>query len=322
MGRQNDNTRKYPPRAAARMRPLACIGALALGIAAACTPAGPRPGGAGRPERGAPGTPEHPAADTLPRAMEAVAAREERVEHAAPPDTTDETQRRVTGVDTAAALAGRDTADPAAAPPGTPVLAAPALRGGGESTLARLVADALRWAADAQLALVPASVLAADLDAGAADGDIVRRVLPATGGLVRLHVSGAQLRTALEQALAVAPPAAGLSGAIVRYDADAPPGHRVLTVRLEDGTTLREDHLYTVAVPADVLAGGAGIPALARALAREEIPRAPAEALVDYLKTLPQPARPPHDARFRMAPATEGGGRPGPDPTSSLPGGL
>jgi hypothetical protein len=301
------------------MRPLACIGALALGLGTACTPAGPRPGGAGRPEPEAARTPEHSAADTLSRATGAVAVWEEHVTDTAPRDTADETQRRATAADLSAVPAGRDTADPAAAPPGTPVLATPALRGGGESTLGRLVADALRWAAGSQLALVPASMLATDLDAGAADGGAVRRVLPATGRLLRLHLSGAQLRAALEQALAAAPPAAGLSGAIVRYDANAPPGQRVLTVRLEDGTTLWDDHLYTVAVPAELLAGGAEIPALARALAREEIARAPAEALFDYLKTLPQPAQPPDDARFRSAPAAEGGA--GPTPGSSPSGG-
>ncbi|HEY8468889.1 MAG TPA: 5'-nucleotidase C-terminal domain-containing protein [Longimicrobiales bacterium] len=240
-----------------------------------------------------------------------MAAREERVGDTPPPDTTGETQRRAAGADPSAARAGHAPADPAAVPPGTPVLAAPALRGGGESTLGRLVADALRWAAGTQLALVPAGMLAADLEAGVADGGAVGRVLPAAGGLVRLHLSGAQLRTALEQALAAVPPVASLSGAIVRYDADAPPGQRVLTVRLEDGSTLWDDHLYTVAVPADMLAGEAEIPALAQAIAREEVARGPAEALLDYLKTLPQPARPPQDARFRIAPTAEGAaGRP------------
>src|SRR5690606_32017505 len=122
----------------------------------------------------------------------------------------------------------------AAAPPGTPVLALPLVRSAGESTLGRIVADALRWAAGAQIALVRSATLAADLGAGPADPDAVRRVLPEPGGIVRLYLSGIQLRALFEQALEQRPPAAALSGAVVHYDAAAPPGRRVLTVRLED----------------------------------------------------------------------------------------
>src|SRR5690606_25700182 len=186
----------------------------------------------------------------------------------------------------------------AAAPPGTPVLAMPLVRSAGESTLGRIVADALRWAAGAQIALVRSATLAADLGAGPADPDAVRRVLPEPGGIVRLYLSGVQLRALLEQALGQGPPAAALSGAVVHYDAAAPPGRRVLTVRLEDGFELRPDLLYSVAVPAELVDGAAALPALTHALTREDTGRAPAEALLDYLNTMPQPVRPPRDARF------------------------
>src|SRR5690606_39047234 len=100
----------------------------------------------------------------------------------------------------------------AAAPPGTPVLAMPLVRSAGESTLGRIVADALRWAAGAQIALVRSATLAADLGAGPADPDAVRRVLPEPGGIVRLYLSGIQLRALFEQALEQRPPAAALVG--------------------------------------------------------------------------------------------------------------
>src|SRR5690606_2741609 len=125
----------------------------------------------------------------------------------------------------------------AAAPPGTPVLASPLVRSPGESTLGRVVADGLRWAGGTQIGLAATDALAADVAAGPADPAAVRQVLPGAG-IVRLHLSGIQLRAAFEQALALDPPAAALSGAIVWYDAGAPAGRRVLTVRLENGVEL------------------------------------------------------------------------------------
>lgn len=200
----------------------------------------------------------------------------------------------------------RETRVLAAAPAGTPVLAAPLVRSPGESTLGRVVADAIRWAAGTQIALVGSASLGADLGAGPAEAAAVRRVLPEPGSIVRLYMSGIQLRALLEQVLGQGPPAAALSGAIVHYDAAAPPGSRVLTVRLEDGLELQPDLVYSVAVPADLVDGAAALPALAHAFAREDTGRGPAEALLDYLNTMPQPVRPPRDARFRPAAAAEG----------------
>ncbi len=193
----------------------------------------------------------------------------------------------------------------ASAPPGTPVLAMPLVRSAGESTLGRVVADAIRWAAGTQVALIHSATLGADLGAGPADAAAVRSVLPESGGIVRLYLSGVQLRALLEQALGEDPPAASLSGAVVHYDAAAPSGSRVLTVRLEDGFELRPDLLYSVAVPADLLDGAGALPALTHALTREDTGRAAAEAVLDYLNTMPQPVRPPRDARFRSASAAD-----------------
>src|SRR5690606_7589445 len=91
-----------------------------------------------------------------------------------------------------------------------------------------------------------------------------------------------------------------------RYDPAAPPGHRVLGLRLEDGFELKPDLVYSVAVPADLMDAANAPPVLAQALVREDIGRAPAEALLDYLNTLPQPVRPPRDGRFRSAATAAG----------------
>lgn len=194
----------------------------------------------------------------------------------------------------------------AAAPPGTPVLAAPLVRSAGESSLGRIAADAIRWAAGTHIGLVHSGALGADLAAGPADAAAVRRVLPGPGGIVRVYLSGIQLRALLEQMLAQDSPAAALSGVIVRYDPAAPPGHRVLGLRLEDGFELKPDLVYSVAVPADLMDAANAPPVLAQALVREDIGRAPAEALLDYLNTLPQPVRPPRDGRFRSAATAAG----------------
>ena len=119
--------------------------------------------------------------------------------------------------------------------------------------------------------------------------------MPFQNYVVRLRVTGAALQAALEHALGSAEARAHVSGITVRVTPDNPAGQRVTSVTLADGRALDAAATYTLAVPDFMAAGGSGFAML----------RVPADntgivdldALVDYLRALPQPVRPPDDVR-------------------------
>ncbi len=143
-----------------------------------------------------------------------------------------------------------------------------------ETALGSLVADALREAVGAQVALVPGSSLRADLPAGALTRREVLSVLPFGNTVTLLELPGTAIRAALEKGLA------GLSGGSasllqvsgLAYSADpaAPASRRLRDVTV--GTEpLRDDAIYRVAVTSYLASGGEGFAQLATAR-RVELP--------------------------------------------------
>jgi 2',3'-cyclic-nucleotide 2'-phosphodiesterase (5'-nucleotidase family) len=131
-----------------------------------------------------------------------------------------------------------------------------------ETALGSLVADALREAVGAQVALVPGSSLRADLPAGALTRREVLSVLPFGNTVVLLELPGSVLRAVLEK---------GLSGSLLQvsglaYSADpaAPVSRRLRDVTV-GSAPLRDDAIYRVAVTSYLAAGGEGFTQLAKA---------------------------------------------------------
>ncbi|MDH5492901.1 MAG: 5'-nucleotidase C-terminal domain-containing protein, partial [Myxococcales bacterium] len=186
----------------------------------------------------------------------------------------------------------------------------------GETALGDLVADALRAATGADLALVngggiraglPANgVLPADTalrrpGAGYAAGppfDIVfedlRAVFPFGNRALTAAVTGAQLHAFLEHALAeYTGPAAGtgsfvqISGFRMVFDGAAAPGARVVSLSLEDGTPIPDEATasYTLSLPDYVWYGGTGHYGLVEASTAPPTVGAPLEeVLADYFQ--------------------------------------
>jgi 2',3'-cyclic-nucleotide 2'-phosphodiesterase (5'-nucleotidase family) len=188
---------------------------------------------------------------------------------------------------------------------GRPVarIAADLRRHGDEYGLGRLVADAHRAAAHADVALVNNGGIRADLAAGVATYGDLFRVEPFQNRLVRLAVSGAVLRQALERAVSGADAGAHVSGLAVWYDPGRPPGGRIVRVRLADGADLDAGRTYTLAVSNFLAAGGGGYVML-RGAPAEDAGVTDLDALVGYLAALPQPVRAPAEARLHRV---EGG---------------
>ncbi|HKJ92024.1 MAG TPA: 5'-nucleotidase C-terminal domain-containing protein [Longimicrobiales bacterium] len=183
----------------------------------------------------------------------------------------------------------------------------------GGYALGRLITDAQRHATGAQVALTNNGGIRTGLRGGPVTWGQLRTLQPFGNALIRLQLTGAQLRAAVEHGLATGTPDIQVSGIEVWYDPDRPVGSRVLTLQLEDGRPVRADGLYTVTVNSFMAEGGSGFDALKGALVRQNMGLDDLEALVEYLEHLPQPVSAPARARFHIAaPAGPANGLRGP----------
>jgi 2',3'-cyclic-nucleotide 2'-phosphodiesterase/3'-nucleotidase len=151
----------------------------------------------------------------------------------------------------------------------------------GESTLGNLVADAMRAASGADVALTNAGGMRADLPAGPITKGTVYDVIPFDNTLVRVKLTGAGLRRLIEEGLAngrVSPQ----SGLRYRFDLSQPPERRLLALTLADGSPLDDSRVYAVAVNNFMASGGDGYESLARA-EQEDTGRLLRDALEEFL---------------------------------------
>jgi 5'-nucleotidase len=177
-------------------------------------------------------------------------------------------------------------------------------RTGAEYGLGRLIADAQRNVAKADVALVNNGGIRADVAAGLATYGDLYRVEPFQNRLMRLAVSGAVLKQALEHALTSEGPDAHVAGIVVWYDAGKPAGRRIKRLRLANGKDLDDGRTYTLAVSDFLAAGGSGYTML-QGRPSGEVGVTDLDALIQYVAVLRQPIAAPDDRRFYR----EGGGR-------------
>ena len=174
-------------------------------------------------------------------------------------------------------------------------LAGPLGRTGDQYPLGNLLADAYRAAAHADVAIVNNGGIRADLPAGTVTWGQLFEVVPFQNFVVRVSVSGAVLRAALEHAVGMAEARAHVSGIMVKVAPANPAGQRVTAVTLADGRPVLDSATYTLAVPDFMAAGGSGFAMLR--LPSENTGVVDVEAVVSYLRSLPQPVRAPDEVR-------------------------
>jgi 5'-nucleotidase len=176
-----------------------------------------------------------------------------------------------------------------------------------ETALGSLVADAFREATGARVALVSGSSLRAPLPAGLLTRRNVLSVLPFGNRVVVVEMTGSALGEALERGLASVGRRTGsllqVSGLEVAADLSAPEGERLLDVRV-DGSSLRAEALYRVAVSSHLASGGdghAGIAAGRRVRSTGDSPL-DADVLAARLTQLSAagPAAPPPGGRISL----------------------
>ncbi|MBA3258096.1 MAG: 5'-nucleotidase C-terminal domain-containing protein [Gemmatimonadales bacterium] len=165
----------------------------------------------------------------------------------------------------------------------------PLMRRGDQHALGALIAEARRNVARADFGLVRNEAIRADLPAGPATYARLARVEPAGADLVRLTLTGAQLRSLLEQAVAGAGgPAVHFAGATVRYDPRARPGRRIKSIALGGNRKLRPADRYTLVTDDSTAAGAGGLSEL-RDQPMQHWGLLDLEAVAGYLRRLPQP---------------------------------
>jgi 2',3'-cyclic-nucleotide 2'-phosphodiesterase/3'-nucleotidase/5'-nucleotidase len=188
-------------------------------------------------------------------------------------------------------------------------------RSGREYALGRLIADAQRRAAGADLAIINNGGIRADLRAGPVTWGDAYRVHPFENEILRLRVRGATVRAAVEHALTGGRAAAHVAGMTVAWDPRRPGGSRVLAITLDDGRPLDDAAQYSLAVSDFVADGGDGYTMLVGA-PRERTGLVDFQVLIDELTRRSQPVVAPAGSRFRAVDAVSNGNTIPPEPRS------
>ncbi len=173
-------------------------------------------------------------------------------------------------------------------------------REGPEYALGRLIADAFRTIARADVSIVNNGGIRTGLPAGAVSFGDMYQVLPFQNRLVTLRVKGAVIRQALEHAVDGAAPDAHVSGLEVWYDPRHRVGRRITKVKLANGKDLSSGATYTLAVGDFLAAGGSGY-AMLKPFPVTDVGITDLDAVLRYLTILRQPVDAPRDSRFHAA---------------------
>jgi 5'-nucleotidase / UDP-sugar diphosphatase len=135
-----------------------------------------------------------------------------------------------------------------------------------ETGLGDLVADAMREAAGADVALINGGTIRAGIPAGPVTIGTVYNVLPFDNWLMAFAITGAELRAALETGLSRVELRDGgfpqVSGMTYVFDPKAPAGARLVSVSV-GGAPLEETRRYVLATHDFLAAGGNGYTAFA-----------------------------------------------------------
>ncbi len=166
----------------------------------------------------------------------------------------------------------------------------PFTRDGDQYPLGGMIAEARRNVLRTDIGFVGNMSIRADLPAGPVTYGQLFRVQPSQNSLVKVTVTGAQLRRMLEHALDSGSPAAHVAGVTVRYDPRRPAGRRIRGVEVGPGRKLRPDADYTLAIDDFLAAGGDGYVMLA-GLPFEPGTMLDVEGVITYLRRLPQPVQ-------------------------------
>lgn len=170
----------------------------------------------------------------------------------------------------------------------------------GESSLGDLITDAARHMMHADLAVINPGGMRADLYAGKLTWGHLYAAQPFSNYIVKLTLSGADIYNLLEQQWnnQYKPTVLQISGFTYQYDSSKPVGNRIIAVYYNNQPLIK-DKLYNVATN-DFLAGGGDGFSVMKKGKIIETGGTDLEALIQYIKTLPQPISVAIDGRIKQ----------------------
>jgi 2',3'-cyclic-nucleotide 2'-phosphodiesterase (5'-nucleotidase family) len=171
-------------------------------------------------------------------------------------------------------------------------------RDGQQFPLGNLIADAQRAAAPGtDFALMNHGGIRRDLPAGRLTYSDLFELQPFGNNITRVWITGRQLRELLEFTVSGGAPRFHLSGLVVLYDPAKARGSRVVSMRRPSGAAIQPGRTYVLALSDFLQGGGEGLNML-RTLRSRRTGKTDLEALVAYLKAMPQPVVAPAEVRF------------------------
>ncbi len=176
-------------------------------------------------------------------------------------------------------------------------------RQGAQYPLGNLIADAQRWAAKGDVAIMNNGGIRTELRSGEATYGSLFEIQPFGNTLYSLTMTGDQLRGLLEAMLGKSSVDDHISGLTIRYDPSKPKGSRIVSATMVDGTPLSGTRSYNVILNDFLATGGEGYNAGGRATASRPTNIVDLDALIDYLQSLPAPIVAP--AETRIIPLTQ-----------------
>ena len=162
----------------------------------------------------------------------------------------------------------------------------------GESALGNLIADAQRWKAGTQMAFMNPGGIRADIQQGPVTWGRLYEIQPFGNNLVTMKMTGEQIYTLLNQQWQkqgdqIRTRFLQISGLKYSWDDRRPFGDKVVEIWLENDEPIDKAATYTVVANSFLAAGGDNFIVFKEAKDQETGP-IDLDALVDYIKTLPQ----------------------------------
>lgn len=159
--------------------------------------------------------------------------------------------------------------------------------------LGSALARSLREAASADVGMTNGGGVRTNLMPGVVTYGDAFRVTPFGNIATRISMTGRDLRRMIEHALAGQ--ACFWDGIRLRYDPDAPAGHRILSLAFADGRPIADDTKLRLGLPDFIADGGAGFDMLT-ALPAEKLDFTMLDAFIALLQRQPQPVSFPRDS--------------------------
>ncbi|PLR95153.1 bifunctional metallophosphatase/5'-nucleotidase [Bacillus sp. T33-2] len=154
----------------------------------------------------------------------------------------------------------------------------------GESDLGTVVADSMRKQMDTDFAFIESAGIRADIDVGPVTWGELFTVLPFENNLVKITMSGSQVRDVLNQQWSPKKRMLQISGLKYTWSNDLPAGQKVVDIYLPDGEKIQPEEEYSVTVNSFLAAGKDDFSAFSNSKIQDTGP-VDLDALISYIKT-------------------------------------